>query len=162
MLEQWRADNFSATSKCKPEVMLLFSSLASLFGNTGQITYTVANHMLAQLAQHWKTFSSSNESINFPVRCVDLPIVVGAGRLSYATAVEELYKNIEAGFNVVSSKDLCACFEQLCWDIRSPTAHTIIDVPKFAAYVSESQNSLMFDHFAPFYKKTGHGWGRRE
>ena len=61
----------------------MITSLAGLFGNTQQAVYVAANAALHELARE-------RREAGHAALAIDLPILLGAGRLSEATHVQEL------------------------------------------------------------------------
>jgi phthiocerol/phenolphthiocerol synthesis type-I polyketide synthase C len=133
------------------EHFVMFSSLAGLHGNHGQAVYVAANAAMQRLALKWRAGG-------FAATTVDLPIVVGAGRLKEFRNAAELEINTGRGFGVVSFSRLESSLAEVC-ALRGEAGgsllpgHVTIDVAcaagVAASYRRLNLNPMLFDHLAP-------------
>lgn len=126
---------------------VLFTSLAGLHGNTGQATYVAANAALHDLARH-------RRASNLTAMAIDLPVMLGAGRLSDPRYVAELQHNTGKGFHAVSYRSLLPIFAQLWAEPEIQPPVVCLDHPQWESYVDLNRNISMFETLIPRHENT--------
>ncbi|WP_080424809.1 type I polyketide synthase [Burkholderia ubonensis] len=137
----WRLHQLTVNRNLRHFV--LFSSLGGLHGNTQQAVYVAANAALHDLARR-------RRAQNLPALAIDLPILLGAGRLSEANHLLELQLNTGKGFTAISFSDIEASLERLLANpLQSPPV-VALDAPRWRGYwgLSPKQRSF-FAHLVP-------------
>ena len=124
------------------DFFVMFTSLASLHGNTFQPMYVESNVQMYELAKH-------RRQQGLPAICVDLPITGGAGRLSEVRNTKELELNIRKGFPLVSVAELPAMWESILWNQHSYPSHVVIDAPQWESYLKLDRNSTVWRDLCP-------------
>ena len=133
----------AACESCKAlDMFVMFTSLASLHGNTFQPMYVESNVQMYELAKH-------RRQQNLPAICVDFPITGGAGRLSEVRNTKELELNIRKGFPLVSVAELAPHWEHILWNQAALPAHVVIDAPQWDSYLRLDHNTAIWRHLCP-------------
>ncbi|WP_256679948.1 type I polyketide synthase [Pseudomonas sp. Q1] len=137
----WRLHQLTAHKALRHFV--LFSSLGGLHGNPHQAVYVAANAALHEVARHRRTQG-------LPAIAIDLPIMLGAGRLSQAEHLLELQINTGRGFAAISYTDLEGWLERLFVNPQSSAPVIALDAPLWRGYwsLSPTQRSF-FSHLVP-------------
>ena len=133
----------AACESCKSlDYFVMFTSLASLHGNTFQPMYVESNVQMYELAKH-------RRKQGLPAICVDFPITGGAGRLSEVKNTKELEINIRKGFPLVSVAELPSIWEEILWNQQALPSHVTIDAPQWESYLRLDHNSAVWRDLCP-------------
>ncbi|MGN6323458.1 MAG: hydroxymethylglutaryl-CoA synthase [Dyella sp.] len=137
----WRLHRLTAAHKLRHFV--LFSSLGGLHGNTQQAVYVAANAALHELARH-------RRAQRLPGIAIDLPITLGAGRLSETRYLLELQLNTGKGFAAISSADLEGWLERLFANPQACPPVVALDAPRWRGYWNLApRRRAFFAHLVP-------------
>jgi acyl transferase domain-containing protein/enoyl-CoA hydratase/carnithine racemase/NADPH:quinone reductase-like Zn-dependent oxidoreductase/acyl carrier protein len=133
----------AACESCKSlDFFVMFTSLASLHGNTFQPMYVESNVQMYELAKH-------RRQQGLPGICVDFPITGGAGRLSEVRNTKELELNIRKGFPLVSVAELPPLWEDILWNQHAFPSHVVIDAPQWESYLRLDHNTAVWRDLCP-------------
>jgi acyl carrier protein len=125
------------------DLLFLTGSISELFGNSGQVTYNIANSSLYNLAKD--EYSKNKKVLYFAY-----PLIVGTGRLSNPEHLQELKINIDKGIGYVSVFDINTYIEKaivLACDRKIFSATLLNDVIKknMNSYLFDKSNSVLND-----------------
>lgn len=120
---------------------VLLTSLAGLHGNANQAVYVAANAALHELAR-------TRRRLGLPALAIDLPILLGAGRLSLPKNLIELELNTDRGFGAVSFHDIEPLLERYLAGPCEGEPVLSIDAPSWDAYWNLSRQRHFFKHLA--------------
>lgn len=121
---------------------VLFSSVAAFYGLSQQATYIAANAALQELAR-------SRRFLGLPALTIDLPVLLGAGRVSEVGHVLELQLTTDKGYTAISFSDIEVWLERLLANPQSCPPVVTLDAPRWHdQWVSKSQRTV-FAHLIP-------------
>ncbi|NER95034.1 MAG: SDR family NAD(P)-dependent oxidoreductase, partial [Symploca sp. SIO1B1] len=121
---------------------VLVTSLAGLHGNTQQAVYVAANAALQELARQ-------RRQQGMPALAIDLPILLGVGRLSEPQHIVELDLNTSKGFGAISFAKVEPWLEQLFAQPEQYPAVVSLDHPSWYGYWHLNRNRSLFQHLVP-------------
>ena len=121
---------------------VLVTSLAGLHGNTQQAIYVSANAALQELARQ-------RQQQDLPALAIDLPILLGVGRLSEPQHIVELDLNTSKGFGAISFAKVEPWLEQLFAQPEQYPAVVTLDHPSWYGYWHLNRNRSLFQHLVP-------------
>ena len=121
-------------------MFVLFSSIAGLLGNSFQAVYSGANTALYDLV-------STRQQEGLPAMVLDMPMVLGSGRLSRFQYAHELDLNATKGFSPASVQwviDVVAALLRAGWG-----GHHALDIPAWSSIAKLLGYSHRVGHFLP-------------
>lgn len=121
---------------------VLIGSLAGVYGNTDQAAYVAANAALHELAR-------ARRRQGLPAVALDLPILLGAGRLSQPAYIRELEFNVGKGFAAISFAEIEGLLAHVCAAPDACPAVISVDHPIWSGYWALSRHHAYFEHLAP-------------
>jgi nucleoside-diphosphate-sugar epimerase len=121
------------------DIFLMASSISAVYGNHYQAVYAAANSMLESIAL-------DRRALGLPALIVDLPVMLGAGRLSDFEFVHELDINAGKGLQPVAVRHVFELFARLLGDPTAYPTHVTIDRPRWRAILSISRYARLVEH----------------
>eukprot|EP01065_Artemidia_motanka_P044203 TRINITY_DN624_c0_g3_i1.p1 TRINITY_DN624_c0_g3~~TRINITY_DN624_c0_g3_i1.p1 ORF type:complete len:4504 (+),score=1497.62 TRINITY_DN624_c0_g3_i1:83-13594(+) len=122
------------------DIFFMAASLAGLVGNQNQALYSSANSYLQWLAE-------DRRAAGLPGLALDLPAIIGAGRLSEFQNATELEILVGKGIQPVSVHDATRFIARLLAHPARFPAHVALDGPQWAgAIAGVSRHTRLFEH----------------
>ena len=135
----WRLHR--ATVKRPVRHFVLITSLAGLHGNANQAVYVAANAALHEVAR-------LRRARGLPGVAIDLPAMLGVGRLSEPRHVEELDINVDRGFQAVSYSRIEPWLERILAQPDDLPPVVSLDCPSWPGYLRLNRQRTLFEHLA--------------
>ncbi|HPE71281.1 MAG TPA: beta-ketoacyl synthase N-terminal-like domain-containing protein, partial [Candidatus Competibacter sp.] len=136
----WRLHTLTRDRRLRHFVLI--GSLAGVHGNTGQAAYAAANAALHELV-------CMRRQQGLPAVAVDLPILLGAGRLSRPAHIRELEFNAGKGFTAVSFAGIEGLLAHVCAAPDACPAVVCVDHPNWMGYLALNRHRAFFEHLVP-------------
>eukprot|EP01062_Namystynia_karyoxenos_P084047 TRINITY_DN980_c0_g4_i11.p1 TRINITY_DN980_c0_g4~~TRINITY_DN980_c0_g4_i11.p1 ORF type:complete len:2445 (+),score=839.67 TRINITY_DN980_c0_g4_i11:984-7337(+) len=122
------------------DIFFMASSLAGLVGNQNQAMYSAANGYLQWLA-------AERRRLGLPGVALDLPAIIGAGRLSEFEHAMELEILVGKGVVPVAVGDVCKFIGKVLSAPEHYPAHVTLDAPQWARVIASlSRHRRLYEH----------------